>query len=198
MWPVAADVAWSVCLSVCVCLYVCWKQSWALQEQLNRSRCLWVVDSGETKEPWIRLSIDNCFGPAPDLSGKSADPSRERGYFGDYFPLKCSDCTSSNSSQQICPEWQHVTAKVRLHKGLTRGGGGDDMQTWNWVTFCDPATQWVDPVTRESSDPETQLTWWPCSIMKLQMSTYVADKRLQWARGLPVFIAVWRLHASGK
>jgi len=29
------------------------------------------------------------------------------------------------------------------------------------------------------------------------MSTYVADKRLQWARGLPVFIAVWRLHASG-
>jgi len=30
------------------------------------------------------------------------------------------------------------------------------------------------------------------------MSTYVADKRLQWTRGLPVFIAVWRLHASGK
>jgi len=30
------------------------------------------------------------------------------------------------------------------------------------------------------------------------MSTYVADKRLQWARGLPVFIAVWRLHAFGK
>jgi len=33
---------------------------------------------------------------------------------------------------------------------------------------------------------------------KLQISTYVADKRLQWARGLPVFIAVWRLHASAK
>ena len=31
-----------------------------------------------------------------------------------------------------------------------------------------------------------------------QMSTYVADKRLQWARGLPVFITVRRLHASGK
>ena len=30
------------------------------------------------------------------------------------------------------------------------------------------------------------------------MSSYDADKRLQWARGLPVFIAVWRLHASGK
>jgi len=30
------------------------------------------------------------------------------------------------------------------------------------------------------------------------MSTYVADKRLQWARGLPLFIAVWRLYASGK
>jgi len=30
------------------------------------------------------------------------------------------------------------------------------------------------------------------------MSTYAADKRLQWARGLPVFIAVWRLHASGQ
>jgi len=33
---------------------------------------------------------------------------------------------------------------------------------------------------------------------ELQMSTCVADKRLQWARGLPAFIAVWRLHASGK
>jgi len=31
-------------------------------------------------------------------------------------------------------------------------------QRWNWVTFC-------DTVTRESSDPETQLTRWPCSIM---------------------------------
>jgi len=30
------------------------------------------------------------------------------------------------------------------------------------------------------------------------MSTIVAEKRLQWAIGLPVFIAVWRLHASGK
>jgi len=30
------------------------------------------------------------------------------------------------------------------------------------------------------------------------MSTYVADKRLQWARGLPLFIALWRLYASGK
>jgi len=33
---------------------------------------------------------------------------------------------------------------------------------------------------------------------ELQMSTYVADKCLQWTRGLPVFIAVWRLHATGK
>jgi len=30
---------------------------------------------------------------------------------------------------------------------------------------------------------------------ELQMSTFVADKRLQLARGLPVFIAVCRLHA---
>jgi len=37
-----------------------------------------------------------------------------------------------------------------------------------------------------------------CGGPILQMLTYVADKRLQWARGLPVFIAVWRLHASGK
>jgi len=49
-----------------------------------------------------------------------------------------------------------------------------------------------DPVTRESSDPETLF------YNELQMSTYAADKRLQWAGGLPVFIAVWRLHASGK
>jgi len=40
-------------------------------------------------------------------------------------------------------------------------------------------------VTRESSDPVTVF------YNELQMSTYVADKRLQWARGLPVFIAVW-------
>ena len=34
---------------------------------------------------------------------------------------------------------------------------------------------------------------------ELQMSTYVADNRLQWATGLPVFfISVWRLHASEK
>jgi len=48
-------------------------------------------------------------------------------------------------------------------------------QTWNWVTFC-------DPVTRESSDPETQLTRWPCSIMNskcwLMLHTNVCnDKR---------------------
>ena len=30
-----------------------------------------------------------------------------------------------------------------------------------------------DPVTRESSDPETQLTRWPCSIMNSRKSTYV-------------------------
>jgi len=46
-------------------------------------------------------------------------------------------------------------------------------QTWNWITFC-------DPVTRESSHPETQLTLF---YNELPMSTYVADKRLQWARG---------------
>ena len=45
-------------------------------------------------------------------------------------------------------------------------------QTWNWVTFCDPAT-W------ESSDPETQLTRWPCSIMnskcRLMLQTNVCN-----------------------
>ena len=50
-------------------------------------------------------------------------------------------------------------------------------QTWNWVTICDPFTQW--PVTRESSDPETQLTRWPCSIMnskcRLMLQTNVCS-----------------------
>ena len=55
-------------------------------------------------------------------------------------------------------------------------------------------------MTQRPSDPgiqrpETQLTLF---YNEQQMSTYVADKRLHWARGLPVFIAVWRLHASGK
>jgi len=40
------------------------------------------------------------------------------------------------------PKW---SAMSPLH------GGRCVIQTWNWVTFC-------DPVTRESSDPETQLT----------------------------------------
>jgi len=45
-------------------------------------------------------------------------------------------------------------------------------QTWNWVIFC-------DPVTRESSDPETQLTRRPCSIMnskcRLMLQTNVCN-----------------------
>jgi len=58
-------------------------------------------------------------------------------------------------------------------------------------------------VTQRPSDPGIQRPGDPVDPVtvfynELQMSTYVADKRLQWARGLPVFIAVWRLHASGK
>ena len=58
-------------------------------------------------------------------------------------------------------------------------------------------------VTQRPSDPEIQRPGDPVDTVtlfysELQMSTYVADKRSQWARGLPVFIAVWRLHASGK
>jgi len=45
-------------------------------------------------------------------------------------------------------------------------------QRWNWVTFC-------DPVTRESSDPETQLTRF---YNTLQMSTYVAEEVLSGQR----------------
>ena len=58
-------------------------------------------------------------------------------------------------------------------------------------------------VTKRPSDPGIQRPGDPADPVilfynELQMSTYVADKRLQWARGLPVFIAVWRFHASGK
>jgi len=58
-------------------------------------------------------------------------------------------------------------------------------------------------VTQRPSDPGIQRPGDPVDPVtlfynELQMSTYVADKRLQWATGLPVFIAVWRLHASGK
>ena len=44
-----------------------------------------------------------------------------------------------------------------------------------------------DPGIRRPGDPVDPVT---LLYNKLQMSTYVADKRLQWARGLPVFIAV--------
>ena len=50
-------------------------------------------------------------------------------------------------------------------------------------------------VTRESRDPVDPVTLF---YNELQMSTFVADKRLQWARGLRVFIGVWRLHAYVK
>jgi len=59
-------------------------------------------------------------------------------------------------------------------------------------------------VTQRPSDPGIQRPGdpvYPVTLFyynELQMSTYVADKRLQWARGLPGFIAVWRSHASGK
>ena len=58
-------------------------------------------------------------------------------------------------------------------------------------------------VTQRPSDPEIQRPGDPVDPVtllynELQMSTYAAYKRLQWARGLPVFIVVWRLHASGK
>ena len=58
-------------------------------------------------------------------------------------------------------------------------------------------------MTQRPSDPGIQRPGDPVDAMtlfynELQTSTYVADQRLQWARGLPVFIAVWRLHASGK
>ena len=52
-----------------------------------------------------------------------------------------------------------------------------------------------DPGIQRSGDPVDPVT---LLYNELQMSTYVAVKRLQWPRGLPVFIAVWRLHASGK
>ena len=58
-------------------------------------------------------------------------------------------------------------------------------------------------VTQRRSDPGIQRPGDPVDPVtlfynELQMSTIVAEKRLQWAIGLPVFIAVWRLHASGK
>jgi len=58
-------------------------------------------------------------------------------------------------------------------------------------------------VTQRPSDPGIQRPGDAVDPVTLfynefQMSTYVADKRLQWAGGLPVFIAVCRLHESGK
>ena len=52
-----------------------------------------------------------------------------------------------------------------------------------------------DPGIQRPGDPVDPVTLF---YNELQMSTYAADKSLQWARDLPVFIAVWRLHASGK
>jgi len=52
-----------------------------------------------------------------------------------------------------------------------------------------------DPGIQQPGDPVDPVTLF---YNELQMSTYVADKRLQWVSGLPVFIAVSRLHTSGK
>ena len=62
-------------------------------------------------------------------------------------------------------------------------------QTWNWVIFCDPATQWL---TRESSDPETQLTRWPCSIMNSKCrQTFAMGKRF--ASFSSLFARFWKV-----
>jgi len=63
-----------------------------------------------------------------------------------------------------CAEWERETHRKCV--SLTRDAW-DLAGLWNWVAFC-------DPVTRESGDPETQLTRWPCMFFsELQMSTYV-------------------------
>ena len=65
----------------------------------------------------------------------------------------CSRCRRrASDGRSRGGEWRGRTpARRSRSRSLTN-------QTRNWVTFC-------DPVTRESSDPETQLTRWPCSIM---------------------------------
>jgi len=75
--------------------------------------------------------------------------------------------------------------KAELHHAHTRHGTGSHFVTQR------PS----DPGIQRPEDPVHPVTLF---YNELQMSTYSADKRLQWARGLSVFIAVWRLHASGK
>jgi len=38
-------------------------------------------------------------------------------------------------------------------------------QSWNWVTFCDPATQWPgNPATRRPSWPGNPVLWWTPNV----------------------------------
>ena len=63
-------------------------------------------------------------------------------------------CRSGTSNIPLPPTHDLFLVAKDLYVSIRHGT--------NWVTFCDPATQWpVNPAT-----PETQLTQWPCSIMK--------------------------------
>jgi len=66
--------------------------------------------------------------------------------------------TPAGNCYNIAPRWVIEPSRwLLLEHGMLFRRLFVLRQTWNWVTFC-------DPVTRESSDPDTQLTRWPCSI----------------------------------
>ena len=95
--------------------------------------------------------------------------------------------------------------KILLSRSVQTPNSDKNWQTsWLLQAFvCNISRHLTHFVTHRPSDPGIQRPGDPVDPVTLfynehQMLTYVADKRLQWARGLPVFITVWRLHASGK
>jgi len=101
----------------------------------------------------------------------------------------------SGSSSNI---WFIVFAQVHkpirhlvLFSHFCRGHG----HTWYWVIFC-------DPVTRESSDPETQLTRWSCSIMNskcrlMLRQTFAMGKMFASFYRCLAFARVWKVKFWG-
>ena len=149
------------CLKVMICTYVCYMSfnkysilnsaigrltltSWA-----SRSSVWWR--SRHTGTRW-RVDARSC-----DCDWETSARSRDESVLTGAVPRWAGTTVCTISWRVRC--YRCCPAVSRYHSLHQR---------WNWVTFCDPATQW--PGNRVTGDPVDPVTLF---YNKLQMSTYV-------------------------
>ena len=91
-------------------------------------------------------------------------------------------CVKWDMKQQLCQSvsWRQCEL-AELHAGMDSGAW-----TWNWVTFC-------DPVTWESSDPETQLTLFYNELDLCCRQTFAMGKRFAGFYRCLAFACFWEV-----